>query len=130
MQTSASHRRRNLLWCVGLLCVFPIAFVFAPLIRSEKIPLCFFRQTTGLDCPFCGLTRAFACATHGQFTAANHFNPLWLPIAALMVGMALIFAIDASTGSATTLRYLRFVGSKWPWFAAVLLIFGIVRNIH
>ncbi len=39
-------------------------------------PSCRFRTWTGLDCPSCGLTRAFVSITHGDLPAAVGFNPI------------------------------------------------------
>lgn len=39
-------------------------------------PSCRFRSWTGLDCPSCGLTRAFVSIAHGDFAAAWRFNPV------------------------------------------------------
>lgn len=36
---------------------------------------CSSRVMLGMDCPGCGLTRAFISISHGQFARAIHFNP-------------------------------------------------------
>ncbi len=60
-----------------------------PLVSVQGIPLCFFRQVTGWDCPGCGLTRAFILIFHGDFRqaiACNALAPillLWLLLYAL-----------------------------------------------
>ncbi len=45
--------------------------------------LCYFRATTGLNCPGCGLTRSFISLAHGELALAWHYNPggvLFFPI--------------------------------------------------
>jgi Protein of unknown function (DUF2752) len=53
--------------------------------------LCPFRWLTGLDCPFCGSTRAAASLAHGQLGAALDQNAFFmiaiLPAAALIWGI-------------------------------------------
>lgn len=39
---------------------------------------CLWRTTTGLDCPFCGSTRAAACLAHGDVIAALDHNALFV----------------------------------------------------
>jgi hypothetical protein len=36
--------------------------------------LCMWKSTVGINCPGCGLTRAFVAIAHGQWTAAWKFN--------------------------------------------------------
>lgn len=40
-----------------------------------SLPVCWFKSTTGMPCPGCGLTRAFCAISHGEFNAAWAFNP-------------------------------------------------------
>jgi hypothetical protein len=43
--------------------------------------LCIFRNTTGLPCPGCGLTRSFVSAAHGNLALSLRFHRLgWLLI--------------------------------------------------
>jgi hypothetical protein len=88
----APAQRRALLWSLVLLGTFPAAFVAKSWIVTTSLIICPFRAVTGLPCLFCGLTRAFAYATHGEFAAAWDSNPLWW-LAALLVaaqGVALL----------------------------------------
>ena len=88
----APAQRRDLLWSMGLLGTFPVAFVAKSWIVTTTLIICPFRAITGLPCLFCGLTRAFAYATHGDFAAASESNPLWLLAAVLVAaqGVALL----------------------------------------
>ena len=40
--------------------------------------ICFWRLTTGTDCPGCGLTRCFVAMAHGDWARAWHFHPVGL----------------------------------------------------
>jgi hypothetical protein len=75
--------------------------------------LCPFHWLTGLDCPFCGLTRALFALGKGHLRDAAHFNAL-APLAAAML-------------IATVLRR--------PWAGrlcsnglAAFALYGVVRN--
>ena len=49
--------------------------VFLPGIQSAIPSICSSRLLFGINCPGCGLTRAFIAISHGQFQAAWNFNP-------------------------------------------------------
>ena len=55
-----------------------------PLPPSILNHLCLFHWWTGLDCPFCGLTRAMLAWARGDWRAAIGYNAL-SPMAALML---------------------------------------------
>ena len=79
-----SDRRLGAL-LVGLGC---LPFAFGALAGRDGdaglLPACPFRAATGLPCPLCGATRAFALAVRGDgdFTS---YNAPWVGVAALMV---------------------------------------------
>jgi len=59
-------------------------------------PLCFFHQATGLECPFCGMTRSFVALMHGEAAAAFGFHPagpLALAAVAAVFGCTVISAL-------------------------------------
>lgn len=78
--TTAMLLRRSLLVALygGLIAAL---FIWGPAI-------CPMRNTFGIPCPGCGLTRATVALAHGDFASALHFHPLvWLmlPIFVVMV---------------------------------------------
>ena len=91
-------RARPLAWALILLGTFPIAFLSRPWLLTSAITLCPFRAVTGRPCVFCGLTRAFACATHGEFAQAFGFHPFWWVAALLIGGMGVAFLVTGLTG--------------------------------
>jgi hypothetical protein len=48
--------------------------VTLPLISIQLPSLCQFRNMTSLDCPGCGLTRAFILIAHGDLAGAWRYN--------------------------------------------------------
>jgi hypothetical protein len=51
-----------------LLATFPLAWVLPVNLSTSGLTVCFFRTVTGKPCAFCGLTHAFVCDMHGQWT--------------------------------------------------------------
>jgi hypothetical protein len=73
--------------------ILPVAFilgifcfsVLAPQSWLQSLPLCYFKAITGLDCPGCGLTRAFSFLFKGHFRSAIGMNAL-APVLVLWLG--------------------------------------------
>jgi hypothetical protein len=74
-----------ILFIVGIFCFS----LLVPQAWLGSLPLCYFKSVTGLDCPGCGLTRAFSFLLKGHLRQAigmNALSPvlvLWLGIYAL-----------------------------------------------
>ena len=73
-------------WILLVLSAVVLTLAFCMQIRNEQqvlvpgtnIPLpelCSFRRWTGLDCPGCGMTRAFISVAQGDVVAAWGYNP-------------------------------------------------------
>ncbi len=59
-----------------------------PLLPVHPPVLCPLRSTTGIPCPFCGMTRGVTAAVHGDFGDSLMFNPgaiVLVAIAALLL---------------------------------------------
>ena len=123
-------RARRSVWAGLLFATFPIAWWLRPLIIEDHIPVCLFRIATTKPCPFCGLTRAFAHATHGEFGLAWESNPLWFLAVALIATLAVLMATDAAAGTDTFDRFMRRL-DRWLVPVVVgLTIFGIWRVLR
>lgn len=76
-----------------LLLLVPAAVLVAAMLLPtwwvSPVPLCVVKGLTGLDCPGCGMTRAFILIGHGRFADAVATHPASIPAYAIVAGMAL-----------------------------------------
>jgi hypothetical protein len=76
-----------------LLLLAPAAVLAATLLLpagwESPLPLCAVKALTGLDCPGCGMTRAFLLIGHGRIAEANGMHPGSVPAYLIVAGMAL-----------------------------------------
>lgn len=117
---------RPLLVGTAFASVFVIA-ALVPQAAAEQGPvLCPLKFATGLDCPFCGLTRAFVCAAHGNFAAATSYNPAWPAVALAILMVTLLCWHDAYRGSrcASSLGHA-LMTKAWMIVAGLVLLTGI-----
>ena len=89
-----------------------------------SLPLCPFKNFTGLYCPGCGGQRAFHQILHGNFVQAFHSNLLiylFLPFFLLRISDELF---------ETTISKFFLLNNKGTWnFLGFLIIFTILRNL-
>jgi hypothetical protein len=121
------RRRRSLAWAAGLVLLFPLAWLVHPLVTQTRFSVCFFQTVLNRPCPLCGMTRAFACATHGQFAQAEHFHPLWALAAGIIVALAILLAVDGIWGTSFVPRLARLLRPLWPLAALATAAFGVWR---
>jgi hypothetical protein len=75
-----------------LLLLAPAAVLAAAMLLptgwESPVPLCLVKGLTGLDCPGCGMTRAFLFIGHGRFADAAALHPFGIPAFLIVAGMA------------------------------------------
>jgi hypothetical protein len=70
-------------------------------LAGVRLPgVCVFHALTGIDCPGCGMTRAFVCLAHGQWARACRFHPLG-PLVFLLMLLAVARDLLAVCAPAT-----------------------------
>ena len=104
------------------------SFVMPP--HGVGFSICLLNNLTGLPCPGCGLTRSFACISHGQLADAVNFHPFgpllylwaWLGVFATIAG-----PVRRARAAAWFGRHPR--GIRFVYGACVLLflVFGFTR---
>lgn len=82
---------------------------------------CPFRFLTGIECPGCGMTRAFVAAAAGDFAGAIHLNPFSIP---LLVWTA-VEALHVPVPSALRARSAPF----YPVALAVVMVWWTVTRL-
>jgi hypothetical protein len=66
-----------------------VAAALLPAGWESPLPLCLVKWLTGLDCPGCGMTRAFLLIGHGRLADASAMHPASIPAFLIVAGMAL-----------------------------------------
>jgi hypothetical protein len=92
--SNSNHNRRPARWrrfflIVAYLAV-PAALLMVPTASVESGPaICLIKRVSGLNCPGCGMTRAFSHAMHGNLRQAIQHNILVLVV---FPAMAIVWA--------------------------------------
>ena len=105
--TAANDRtiRLGMLGLAGAAAIYPIA----------HIPLaCPLRATTGIPCPFCGMSRAVSAAVHGHLGQSLAFNPGGIVIVLLAV-LLLVRPSFARTIRPPIWVLSAILGGLWLW---------------
>lgn len=104
------------------------ALAYAALVRGlgYGIP-CVFHALTGLLCPGCGVTRMGTCLLRGDLLGAFAQNPVVFVLLPVMGAVALIhLGRYVKTGERAAPRW---EGRCWMALAAVLVLWGVARNL-
>jgi hypothetical protein len=68
---------------IAFVLTFGLYFAFLELVNSGT--KCIFKNTTGIPCPGCGMTRSFLHLFHGELPEAFHDHPLFFTIPIILV---------------------------------------------
>lgn len=120
------QRLRRLL--TGLLLVAAVGAGYALWVNGTHLAIpCPFHAITGLQCPGCGVTRLCLALLRLDIAGAWQANAvllLLLPLLGVLLGYRAV--VYVRRGSVPTARWETLV---WGGMAAILLIWGVVRNV-
>jgi hypothetical protein len=106
-----------------------IASVFFP-VSGLGVDLCPLHAATGLPCPGCGMSRAIAAVSQGDFSAALGLNPFVLFAWPLFLGLALLAFAPGQLVRATERwidRHQAGISHGYKLVLFAFLGFGVVR---
>ena len=90
--------------------------------RQLGLPPCGFVAMTGLPCPTCGMTTAFACVTHGSFLAALRAQVAGTCLAIFTAVAGVAAACCVVTGRYPTLNWYRVDAARLVYWLALMLV--------
>ena len=108
-----------------LLLILPVTGILSKEIQEKSKGGCLVQSAFQTPCPFCGMTRAFSFAAHGDLTQANQLNPGWSILFFIMVILGVLHILDGLTGK---LGFEEF----WPKFTSyfwILFCFSTIFTI-
>ena len=112
-----------------LLSLFPLSWLLYPYIINANLSTCTFKIITRKPCPFCGLTRAFACFMRNDWHAASEFHPLWWIAVLLIFTAGIILIIDGINKTDYSYAIKQKLAPFKKFFIAGIFLFSIIRII-
>ena len=116
---------------LAALALAPLAcialYLFDPAAKDDPYPNCPFLWLTGYYCPGCGTLRAYHQLLRGNVVDAIGLNPLTVvALPAMVYAVASMWLTGYRGRGLPQPRWT--MGSGWA-VAAVLVVFGVVRNV-
>lgn len=126
MPLSSKQRLFRLLRGVLILAALGVCYALFCFRFGYGVP-CLFNLATGLKCPGCGVTRMCLCLLRLDIAGAWEANPVLLILLPVGLFLALRLAVRYVKSGGRCLTKAENIGVYAA--CAVLLIFGVVRNI-
>ena len=122
---AANTRFAGIVVAIMVLGIAAMVYFFNP--TTYKIyPACQFHRLTGLNCPGCGMTRAFYALLHGNFFGALRDNALFVFTVMGLTVRGAWFGVKIFRGHAAD----EYFPLKWLWpLLVVALMFTVLRNL-
>ena len=122
---ATNARAAAILLTAAGLGIAAVVYFFNPA-THRFYPVCQFHRLTGLNCPGCGMTRAFYALLHGKFSAALRDNALLVLALGLLAIRCSWFGWNKFCQRANGEFFP--VGFLWP-LLALALVFAALRNL-
>jgi len=95
--------------------------------HSSTLPICMFKELTGLPCPSCGTTRAIISLMQGNFRESLFINPFGIIAALALLIIPFWILADVLRNNDSFFRYYRkgesfFIRKRWLSFCAILVV--------
>lgn len=115
----------------NLLILFSI-IIFVSIAISSKIKLvCVFKKYLNINCPGCGLTRAFRSILSFDLITATKYNVLSIPLFICMIIFIFSIIKDIVLGKETTIVFLNNIFKRhYVILLIIIFITMIINNIN
>ncbi len=97
--------------------------------RQLGLPPCGFLTMTGLPCPSCGMTTAFALVVRGRLLEAARAQPMGAILALVTIAVGLACLLAAVTGRYPMINWYRVNPVRFVWWAAAAFILAWAATI-
>jgi hypothetical protein len=123
----SGHRRNKIAFrATAISSVFILAWFW----KGQGVGLCIFHHVTGLQCPGCGMTRAFHSITHGDIVTAFGFNIFAVPLFLIMSAVLLLDVAYLTSGTQFRLHISNKRTNQILWAGLFsVLLYGAIRNL-
>lgn len=125
MNITNDHIRLKIIKIYTVLLGVGILYYVWTKLTGIYIP-CFYLSMTGALCPGCGITKMFISMIEGEFVKAFFYNP----VAYILFFVWNLIALLCFWGKVKIIRNSRFLYTMLGITMALLVCFGIVRNLQ
>ena len=112
------------------LILWAVAILHPP--HGLDLPICWWKATTGLPCPGCGLMRSVSCTARGMFAEAwnyHPFGPIWLAVATAGAATYLLPRSARRRLNLALTRHRRLAHAAYAALVAAFLGYGTLRAL-